>query len=127
MLIASGQDRKGRDVLAAVIARWREQVQVLKRPEFWYRYPVSAALAMSGDRDESIAMLERDLAERYLPSRTLARAGTEPAYATLRSDPRFKAIVREYQANAEEQRRELARLRAEGLVPDRGSRSSPTS
>jgi hypothetical protein len=41
------------------------------------------------------------------------------AYAPARRDGRFQATLREVRAHVETQRRELERMRAEGLVPDR--------
>ena len=43
----------------------------------------------------------------------------EPAFVTLRQDPRFQELVRKAREHVAAERRELDRMRAEGLVPDR--------
>jgi hypothetical protein len=45
----------------------------------------------------------------------------EPAYDALREDPRFIELLTAVRAQSEAERRELERLRAAGLVPDRGN------
>ncbi len=47
---------------------------------------------------------------------------TEPSFAELRKDPRFQALMRQVRSHLDEQRRELDRLRAEGVVPDRSGK-----
>jgi hypothetical protein len=45
------------------------------------------------------------------------RLETDPAFAALRTDPRFQAVVSKWRQRFEQQRKELDRMRAEGLVP----------
>jgi len=45
----------------------------------------------------------------------------EPAFAALRGNPRFEAFRARVQAHIAAQRRELERLRAEGLLPERSA------
>ena len=45
----------------------------------------------------------------------------------MRKDPRFQELVRKAQEHVAAERRELDRMRAEGLVPDRGAGQSPAS
>jgi hypothetical protein len=68
-------------------------------------------------------MLERAAAHDQLPGRGVFRMETDPAFAALRAEPRFQAIVIKWQQGFEQQRKELDRMRAEGLVPDRSHRS----
>jgi hypothetical protein len=123
ILFASGQEDKGRRLLIPIIERLRHEVGVLKRPEFWYRGTHPVALALSGDREATLAMLERAAAHDQLPGRGVFRMETDPAFAALRAEPRFQAIVIKWQQGFEQQRKELDRMRAEGLVPDRSHRS----
>jgi tetratricopeptide (TPR) repeat protein len=55
------------------------------------RYYVATALAMRGDTDRALASLAR-VADRQ-PALTRARAAWDPDLASLRDDPRFKAIL----------------------------------
>jgi len=49
----------------------------------------------------------------------------EPSYATLRQDPRFQELISNAQQHIAGERRELDRMRAEGLVPDRSAGAKP--
>jgi hypothetical protein len=62
-------------------------------------------------------MLERAAAHEQLPGRGVFRLETDPAFAALRTDPRFQAVVSIWRQRFEQQRKELDRMRAEGLVP----------
>jgi TolB-like protein len=117
ILIAGGQEDKGGRLLSAIIERGRHEVGVLKRPEFWYWVTHPVALALSGDREATLAMLERAAAHEQLPGRGVFRLETDPAFAALRTDPRFQAVVSIWRQRFEQQRKELDRMRAEGLVP----------
>ena len=99
--------------------RMRHEVGELGRPEYWYFIFHPAALAMNGDRDAALAMLERAVARKSIVFFTWQLFEIEPAFAELRSHPRFQAVQAKVDAQNAGQRRELARLRAEGLVPDR--------
>jgi len=86
-------------------------VGVLKRPELWYLGDHPIALALYGDREAALAMLERGVAHDRLMVRALFRL-TDPAYAALSAEPRFQAVVQTTRVRIEKQRRELDRLRA---------------
>ena len=94
------------------------KLATLGRPEYWYFIFHPAALAMSGEDDAALAMLER-AASKSIVFFTWQLFEIEPAFAELRSHPRFQAVQAKVHAQNAGQRRELARLRAEGLVPDR--------
>ena len=126
ILIAGGQEKRARGLLATIIGRWRHEVGALKRPELWYFSDHPIALALYGDREAALAMLERGVAHDRLMGRALFRL-TDPAYAALRAEPRFQAVVQTSRVRIEKQRRELDRLRAEGLVPDRSQGSESPS
>ena len=99
----------------------RREIDHDGRPELWFQKTHPIALALSGDRDAAIAMLQRSVATRFAFSDQWCYLEAEPAYDGLRQDPRFQAILRDARANAAEQRRELERRRAAGRVPDRGN------
>jgi hypothetical protein len=49
----------------------------------------------------------------------------EPGFAALRRDPRFQDLARKAQEHSVAERREVDRLRREGLVPERGGGERP--
>src|SRR5262245_44254853 len=119
VLLASGQEQKGRMLLATIINRWRHEVSENKRPELWYFLAHPVALALYGDREAAIGMLERSISGKFQRTGGLGVLEIDPAYAAMREDPRFQALVRNLRQYYLNQRRELARMRVEGLVPDR--------
>jgi TolB-like protein len=121
VLLASGQEQKGRRLLAAVLGRMRREVGELGRPEYWYFVFHPAAFAMNGEHDAAIAMLERAVASKSNVFVTWQLFEIEPAFVAVRQNPRFQAVRAKVHAHIAGQRRELERLRAEGLVPDRST------
>jgi tetratricopeptide (TPR) repeat protein len=123
VLIQAGQEKRGRRLLAAILARMRHETGELGRAEYWYVHFHPAALAMNGERDAAIDMLERSMAQSAKPVIAWWQLfEIEPAFATLREDPRFEAFRAKVRAHIAAQRRELERLRADGLLPDRPAR-----
>ena len=118
VLFAGGQEQQGRKLLSVILERMRHDVGELGRPEYWYFIFHPAALAMNGEHEAALAMLERAVASKIVFF-TWQLFEIEPAFAELRGHPRFQAIRAKVAAQNAGQRRELAQLRAEGLVPDR--------
>jgi len=121
ILLASGQEQKGRRLLTAIIARMRQEMGTPGHPEIWYYAWHPVALALIGDRDAAIEMLQRRFVSRF-DWAPMAGLEGEPSFAELRKDPRFQALIRQLRSQVDEQRRELDRLRAEGVVPDRSGK-----
>ena len=122
VLIQSGQDGRGRRLLEAILARMRHETGELGRPEYWYVHFHPAALAMNGEGDAAIAMLERSMAQRAKPVIAWWQLfEIEPAFAPLRADPRFEAFSAKVRAHIAAERDELERLRAEGRLPERST------
>jgi hypothetical protein len=76
----------------------------------------AAALAILGQGDAAIAVLERAFADgkrgRWNPDR-------EPAFATFRDAPRFRALTVKKRADVSAQRKLLEQMRRDGTVPPR--------
>jgi tetratricopeptide (TPR) repeat protein len=118
ILLASGQEQEGRRLLATIIARMRQEMGTPGHPEIWYYIWHPVALALNGDGDAASEMLQARIASKF-DLTAMRQLETEPSFAELRKDPRFQALMRQLHSYLDEQRRELDRLRAEGLVPDR--------
>ena len=119
LLLQSGQTSRGRALLAEIIATMRRETRDEGRPEFWYLRWHPVALALSGERDAAIAMLERSVAAGIAASQWWCFIENEPAFASLRGDPRYDGLREKVRAASAEQRRELDRMRREELVPMR--------
>ena len=64
ILLASGQEQKGRRLLAAIIARMRQEMGTPGHPEIWYYGWHPIALALNGERDAAIEMLQAPVREQ---------------------------------------------------------------
>ena len=123
VLVAMGREADGRRLLGVILERMQREIAG-GRSEFWYRITHAMALALNDDPDAALAMLERAVSSRYALSDGWYHFETEPAFASLRDDPRFVAMLEASRANALEQRRELDRRRKDGRVPARGAGGS---
>ncbi len=86
-------------------------------------YPRVVALALLGQREAAIDRLEQNY-ERGL-KRWWYVFDREPAFESLRSDPRFQALAARARAHAVAQRRLLDEMRARGQVPRREGQARP--
>ena len=119
MLLEVGDQERGRLLLEAILAQTRYEIERKGRHEMWYWTWNSIALALAGRNDEAIAMLQRQVASGAGTPDAWFYFEVEPAYDALRHDPRFIEMLALVRAQAQAERRELERLRAAGLVPDR--------
>ena len=62
LLILDGQVERGRRLLAEIIGTMERETRVEGRPEFWYLRGHAMALALNGETDAAIAILERSYA-----------------------------------------------------------------
>ena len=125
VLLASGQEQQGHRLLTTILSRMRYELEELGRPEYWYCRWHPAALALSGEHDAAIAMIERSIATGIGLGDWWYYLELEPAYTPLRQDPRSQATLRKVRDFIQAQRLELDRMRRDGLVPDRSQTSRP--
>ena len=88
--LASGESRKGEELLDAAVAAFDRRVR-MGADEPFTRYYAAAAHALKGDLDTALAFLERAAMERR--AFTLARARIEPEFERLHSDVRFQRLL----------------------------------
>ena len=121
-MLLDGEQERARRLLAETIARTEHEVRDLGRPEFWYQLWYALALALNGDREASIATLQRHANAGDLHVDWQISFELEPAIAAMREDPRFQELVRKTREHVAAERRALDQMRAGGLVPDRTAR-----
>jgi len=127
-MLLDGDQERGRRLLAETIATTNHEIRDLGRPEYWYRRSYALALALNGDLEASIAALQRFAnAGDYPFTDWQLYFEFEPAIAAMRDDPRFQELLRQAREHVAAERRELNRMRREGLVPDRGGGERPAT
>jgi hypothetical protein len=115
MMIQAGQGDRGRRLLEAILAAMDRDETTFGKGGLWYRRNRSLALALLGRNEEAIAGLQRSMAEGF----SMSVWELEPAYANIRPDPRFQAILEAALRRADSEHQALVKLRASRLVPDR--------
>jgi hypothetical protein len=119
ILLRGPQPERGRRLLTAVVERMQRDLRSARHAEYWYLRWHPVALALLGRREDALRMLERAGDRQLLTTQRWWFIDTEPAFDTLRKDPRFGALGRDVAQHVAEQQLELERLRREGLIPDR--------
>jgi TolB-like protein/DNA-binding winged helix-turn-helix (wHTH) protein len=119
VLIIGGQSKMGRSLLSVVLERMDREAPPSGRGELWCLHERPVALALSGDAEQAIAVLQRAVERNFAYHDWQFYFENEPAFTTLRQDPRFQAVAQRVRARAATERRELDRMRAEGLVATR--------
>jgi TolB-like protein/Tfp pilus assembly protein PilF len=122
LLLNGRQPDRGRKLLKTIVNRMNFDVRERKRPELWYLRMHSVALALLGEKDAALALLERSFDADVLYSQWWWFFEVEPAYEELRKDRRFASLRTRVMARIEEQHRMLDRLREDGQVPVRPAR-----
>jgi tetratricopeptide (TPR) repeat protein len=85
-----GLDAEGKAALQTAAAAFEDRVRV-GADEPFTRYYAAGAYALLGDLERALGCLETAAAARR--AYTVARARVEPEFETLRSHPRFLAVV----------------------------------
>lgn len=121
ILLAAGRDAEGHQLLDEILKRMRRETLEEGRSEYWYLRFHPVALALNGEREEGIGMLERAVSAGMGLTDWWLFLDLEPAFEGMRQDARFQALLRQARANSTEQRERLERMRADGRVPVRGN------
>jgi TolB-like protein/DNA-binding winged helix-turn-helix (wHTH) protein/Flp pilus assembly protein TadD len=82
------------------------------------------AFAILGQKDASIAALDRAISHRRLIRLWWYDSRREPAFKALQKDPRFWVIVARARTYVREQRELLEEMRRDGIVPRRAMKTS---
>ena len=113
-------DREHASALATATLDWNEREAKHYRKHQWERQR-AVALALLGRNEEALQALENGHASGYR-TRWWYLLEREAAFAQVRSDPRFQALLVEARAHAAAQRSILKEMRLAGRIPNR----SPT-
>jgi hypothetical protein len=119
VLIIGGQSEMGRRLLSQVLERMDREAPPSGRGELWHFHQRPIALALSGDTEGAIAVLQGAVDRNFAFHDWQYYFEKEPAFAALRQDPRFQAVEQRVRAHAAAERQELDRMRARGLVATR--------
>ena len=119
LLRLTGQPERANALAQALLDDIDIQTKRYGRGEVWLDEARSFALMLLGRPDDALAALQR-----------MTRAGVglhnwkyqmleEPLFEPLRGRPKFQALVSAARSNADREKEKIARMRADGLIPDR--------
>lgn len=119
LLSLAGEPRRARALAQELLKDIDTQTKQYSRGEVWLNDARALALMLLGRQDEALATLQRQ-----------AKAGPglhfwkfpmldEPLFEPLRKRPEFQALVAAARSNAARESEKIARMRADGLIPDR--------
>jgi hypothetical protein len=107
-LVVSGETQRGRELAQSTLALI--DAEGAGRPHGWFCRDRATALAILGRTDEALDELALSVKLKRL-MRWWYVSDLDPVFATLRTDPRFKAIVAEGQLHLAKQREAIAAKR----------------
>ena len=123
VLIASGDRARGERLLRASLTDMNYVIHDLKRGEFWYVSDQAVALALLSDRKGSLAALRKVVSNGTL--NVIWPIEIDPAFAAMRGDPEFQAVLQDIEQVHVRERQVLDQLRAAGRIPHRAPLAAP--
>lgn len=120
MLIASGEEERGRALLVELLADADVQIKRYGRGEAWLNDGRAMAYALLGRPDEAMATLQRQAKLGFLFHNRVTGLETEPAYDSLRERKDFQALLKAARAVKAQEHEKFLKMRNEGQVPNRG-------
>ncbi|MEO6186459.1 MAG: winged helix-turn-helix domain-containing protein [Steroidobacteraceae bacterium] len=120
LLLLGGQDERAKRLLRVTLAAIDGEARVLNRGDLWSRHTRATSLALLGDADGAIAVLQKSLERGELLMKHWLCLRLDPAFDSLRDRPAFRAVVAAVEVEVGRQRLKLAAMRREGLIPARG-------
>lgn len=119
MLLRTGERQRGQRILEAALRAMERASSEFRRGDMWLPFPRAQALALLGSNGEALASIER--APYTGTTNRIWELEIDPVFDTLRSEPRFQAVLADHQRYLAAQRTRLEALRTQGLVPRRGN------
>ncbi len=119
VLMTAGQPNRARALAEELLADTDIQISRYGRGEVWLSDGRAMAMALLGRREDAVASLKRNAIAGASGQYWTLKLLYEPVFEALRKRADFQAIFADARSNATRESEELARMRADGLVPDR--------
>ena len=124
MLMATGQHKRARALLEEQLADSELQIRRYGRGEIWLDGSRAIAFALLGRPDDAMAMLKRLSELGFQHHEWHQIYEDDPAFESMRTRPDFQQLQERFRAVDAREREQFLRMRAEGRIPDRSSKSS---
>ena len=120
VLIAAGEEERGRALLVELLADTDVQVKRYGRGENWLNEGRAMAYALLGRPDEAMATLQRQAKLGFLFHNCDVALEKDPAYDSLRGRKDFQALLKAAREVEAQEHEKFLKMRKEGQVPNRG-------
>jgi len=121
VLLLDGQAERAERLLRAVLAQMDHESRDLGVGDFFQSRYRPIALALLGEHDAALVALTDSRHMKLRMRDWWYFLEFEPAYASLRHEPRFQQLVARARDHRAAQRAKLEEMRRDGLVPRRGT------
>jgi TolB-like protein len=125
LLIRSGDRPRGERLLKALLADMDHATKALAQGSLWSMHDRPLALALLGDMEAAMQTLQIEFVDSSAVPDSWLVLEREPAYEGLHDDSRFKRLLTSMRVHVQNERKELQRLRDEGLVPAQMAARAP--
>jgi TolB-like protein/Tfp pilus assembly protein PilF len=119
LLLQAGDRERGGRLLGELLSRMESEIEREGRHVMWYWKWHPVALALAGRHDDAIALIGRAVSANAATTDAWYLFEIEPACEGLRADPRFIEMSAAVRRRLQAERREIERLRAAGIIPER--------
>lgn len=119
VLMLAGRRDEAQRLLRAILTDAELQQNRYGRSARWLNHARAIALALLERNDAALGVADDFIDSQLSNYRSWLLLQADPAFAHLRSDRRWQALAGRVDGLNEEQRKQLARLRADGVVPRR--------
>ena len=123
MLMATGQHDRARILLKELLANADLQVNRYGRGEVWVNDARALAYALLDRPDDAMATLKRQAQFGFLSHQWRILLEDEPIFDRVRARKDFQALLAEYRAIEAREHELFLRMRADGRIPDRSTKS----
>ncbi|MGH6831027.1 MAG: hypothetical protein ACREDG_07720, partial [Methylocella sp.] len=122
-LMATGQKGRAHALLEELLADSDFQISRYGRGEIWLNGGRAVAFALLGRPDEAMAALQRQGQPGFGSHEWHLLYEDDPAFDSLRTRKDFQQLLAQFRAVDARERKQFLRMRADGRIPDRSSKS----
>jgi TolB-like protein len=118
LLLAHGDTKRGQPLLHTVIEQLTAEVRSGMRAETWASGDILGAVALSGDKQRALGLMERMFAAGA-SGHGVWQFEADPTFDSLRRESRFVSLMRKVDRQMATERAEVEKLRTSGAIPER--------
>ena len=119
LLARAGEPDRAQALARELLRDLDTQAKQYGRGEVWLSDARALALMLLGRPDDALATLQRQMKAKSGLYHGKFQLRDDPLFESLRTRPEFQALVTAARSNAAREKEKIARMREDGLIPDR--------